>query len=51
MNEVALWVFLAAFFIAWACAELVCRVLRKKPVWSTLKDWLVKLLDTLTGGM
>jgi hypothetical protein len=50
MNEVVVWILLAAAFILLATLELVRRRKKGARWWPALKEWLVKLFDTLSGG-
>jgi hypothetical protein len=50
MNEVQMWVLLAGVFILYATVEFLLSVFKKKPLWRSVKDWLIKILDVLSGG-
>jgi hypothetical protein len=51
MNEATLWILIAVVFVVIATTELIVRLTRGGSVLRALKDWLVKLFDTLTGGL
>ena len=51
MNEVTWWLLIAAIFVVAATVELVLRFARGVSVLRSLKDWLVKVIDALSGGL
>jgi hypothetical protein len=50
VNDVTWWIALAAVFLIAATVEFVWRIVRGASAMRSLKDWLVKLIDTLSGG-
>lgn len=50
MNQVQIWIILASIFVVYATAELIIKIIKKEPLWKTLKRWLMNIFDTLTGG-
>ena len=51
MNEVTWWILIAAIFVVAATVELVLRLARGVSALRSLREWLVKLIDTLSGGL
>jgi hypothetical protein len=50
MNEVVGWMLVAAVFVVIASVELILRVVRGFSLLRAIRDWLVKLFDTVSGG-
>lgn len=51
MNDVTWWLLIAMVFALAASLELAVRLLRGISMLRSLKDWFLKLLDTLSGGL
>lgn len=50
MSEFQVWLILAIGFLVLASIGFVRSVLRKDPLWKSIKRWLVNIFDTLSGG-
>jgi hypothetical protein len=51
MNEVTWWVLIAAVFVLVATVELTLQLGRGASLLRSIKAWVVKLIDTLFGGL
>ena len=50
MNEVTWWAVIAAFFVVLATVELILQLARGVSLLRSIKIWITKLIDTLSGG-
>lgn len=50
MSDVQWWLLFAVGFLVLATGELYMRLKRKASLWTALREWLVKIVDILSGG-